>query len=201
MNKQFMTCLAAIVAMTFSLASLHAEVYAYRLVKVVSPYGEETVIQNGKKVYINFTANKGSFYISMENGSRAGLPKPENGYASGFANQVVPARVSGIGRNEPADPIDFRFKRTTDRGIHIYEVSRPVRALDVISHVTYIAGYVNDYAQFSNDFSRINVKLDKDKGYCGMWPFAAYSDYEATRDYTFVFEQVRKVVPTGEVFY
>jgi len=194
MKRQPTICII-ILALIFCSAFAGAQTVAYRLTKIVTIYDEVIEVKDGQKVYVHFTNNKSTFYLSKQDGSRAGWPDASTGYASGFANQdvssLINSQMSSGFCKAVRDPLDFRFQRD-DNGLHIYSVSRPLLALsyDGTRRSIYVTGNVTDYAKFNNDFSGINVYVNKEKGMYGIYPFVPYPNYDINAIKMFVFRKV-----------
>lgn len=173
-------------------ATLHVkgQTYAYRLVKAISQDGEVRDINNGSKVYLTFSNNKSSFFLSKRDGSRAGWPDESSGWASGFNNQAIPdGNFSGISQNV-RDPQNFKYTGTQGE-IHVYKNDRPILMMNVMNRNIYVSDYTVDYAKFNADFSRINVIPSYDKGMYGLIPFGIGLQGWSGEWTTFVFEQVK----------
>jgi len=203
MKRQSVNCIL-ILAFIFCSAFASAETVAYRLTKVVSIYDEVTEITNGQKIYVHFSNDKSSFFLSKQDGSRAGWPDQSTGYASGFANQDVSSMInstisSGTCRSV-RDPLDFRFLRD-ENGVHIYSVTRPLLAITYGTYRSiYVTGNVTDFAKFNRDFSGINVFVDKEKGMYGIYPFVGFPGYDISTVKMFVFRKVEAPNVSGTDF-
>lgn len=178
---------------------MQGQTYAYRLTKAVSQDGEVRDIDNGMKVYVTFTNNKGTFYISKRDGSRAGHPDASTGYASGFNNRAVPSgNYTGFSR-DMRDPQNFQY--TGVQGdIRVYQNKRPILMLDVISRNIYVSDNTYDYAKFNADYSRINVIPSYEKGMYGEIPFGIGLSGWTKEWKTFVYEQVKEANTDGVLY-
>ena len=191
MKTKSLLCLAVLCGIMLCPATLYAQTYAYRMVKIVSQYDEVTNLDNGRKVYVVFSDNMSRFYLGKQDGSRAGWPDASTGYVSGFANQDISSSWNGYSysgiSHAMRDPLDFHYVKT-ENGNHLYEVSRPLLALSGRS--IYVTGYTTDQVWFSGDFSRINTYISPEKGMYGFEPFVSLLGYDLRTIRTFVFEKV-----------
>lgn len=187
-----------VMAMCLLCSTAFAQTYAYRLIKMVSRYGEVREVGNQEKIFITFVNNKSSFFVSKRDGSRAGQPTASTGYAIGFNNAS-----NNMGYGDYSNPQNFNFSRT-EGGIHIYTNSRPIMEMNS-NFAWIISGYVTDYAKFNSDFSRINVIPSPDGGSRSVIPFGIVFNTGWPRMYadftTFVYEQVQEPNVSSQEFY
>ena len=199
MKRRFLLRSLVIMAIMLGAVTSQAQTVAYRMVKTVSQYGEVREIGSNDsrgryKTYVFFSNNKKTFYVAKYDGSRAGWPDEGSGYGSGFANQDVPANFTGV-CTSVRDPMNFQYK-STQNGIKTYSCQRPLLARNLSNGSVYITGYATDVVKFNEDYSRMNVIQDYDKGLYGIWPFYILMD----KGTTFVYERIGGN-NSGDVFY
>lgn len=204
MKQMYFSIIILVMMLMGTTLPVQGQTYAYRLTKVVSEDGEVRE-GSGRKVFVTFTNDKGTFYISKRDGERAGRGDASTGYASGFNNQKIVISSSGylidntgFSRGEVRDPQDFQYTGTQG-DIHVYKNKRPLLVLDRISHNIYIRDYTLDYAKFNADYSRINFIPSFETGDYGLIPFGISKGDKAWK--TFVFEQVKEANAPDGVFY
>ena len=183
---------ATIFLVLFASVTLHVkgQTYAFRLVKAISQDGEVRDINSNSKVYVTFSNNRSSFYLSKRDGSRAGWPNESSGWASGFNNQAIPSgNYSGFSQ-DVRDPQNFQYEGKQG-DIHVYRNNRPLLAMNYMNKSIYVSDYTVDYAKFNADFSRINVIPSYDKGMYGIIPFGIGLQGWTKEWTTFVFVQVK----------